>query len=104
MPDNGRDARHGQRTGYGSRRLQTASDCAHALRFGLRGLALRGLALVLGRLPTLIGYLSTLPRTQVRLSEDPAGKLIAEHLSLKRCGIPRFRLAQGVLYLPSDFS
>jgi hypothetical protein len=29
---------------------------------------------------------------------------IAEHLSLKRWGIPRFRIAQGVLYLPSDFA
>jgi hypothetical protein len=29
---------------------------------------------------------------------------IAEHLSLTQWGIPRFRLAQGVLHLPADFS
>ncbi|MGH2833432.1 MAG: hypothetical protein ACRDK2_11730, partial [Solirubrobacteraceae bacterium] len=30
--------------------------------------------------------------------------MIAEHLARRRWGLPRFRLAQGVLYLPADFS
>jgi hypothetical protein len=67
-------------------------------------MTLRGLLGVLKQIPSLIRFLWTLPRTTVRLSNDPAGVAIAEHLSLTRWGIPRFRLAQGVLYLPSDFA
>ena len=52
----------------------------------------------------MIRFLCALPLTNVRLSDSPSGLAIAEHLSLRRWGIPRFRLAQGVLYLPSDFA
>jgi hypothetical protein len=40
----------------------------------------------------------------VALTDTPTGLAIAEHLALRRWGIPRFRLAQGVLHLPSDFA
>ena len=56
------------------------------------------------QLPILIRFLFSLPRTTVDLSDAPTGLAIAEHLSLTRWGIPRFRLAQGVLHLPSDFT
>lgn len=91
-------------TGYGSRSLHTAADCARALRFGNRELAPRGLLRVLAQLPVLVAYLCRVPRVQVRLSDSPAGRAIAEHLSLRRWGLPRFRLAQGVLYMPEDFA
>jgi hypothetical protein len=81
-----------------------SSDCARSLRFGFRQLGLRGLALILMRLPVLVRFLYGLPRTDIPLSDGPSGLAIAEHLSLTRWGIPRFRLAQGVLCLPPDFA
>lgn len=90
--------------GYGGRALRTASQCARALRFEYRDLTLRAVARVLIQLPALIAYLWLLPRLEVRFSDNPSGKLLAEHLSLRRWGLPRFRLAQGVLQLPTDFS
>jgi hypothetical protein len=85
-------------------RLQISSDCARRLHSGWRQLRLRGVIRVLGDVPVLIRFLWQLPRTDVRLSDGPTGMAIAEHLSLTRWGIPRFRVAQGVLHLPSDFA
>jgi hypothetical protein len=99
-----RHARDGRVIDYRSLRLRTASDCARTLRFGFRELTLRGLGQLLMQVPVLIRLLCGLPRTDIRLSDNPAGLAIAEHLSLTRWGIPRFRLAQGVLYLPADFA
>ncbi len=84
------------------RRLERASRCASALRFGLRDLTLGALARAVAELPVLVVYLRSLPRLRVELSDAPAGRLIASHLALSRWGIPRFQLAQGVLQLPSD--
>ena len=89
-------------TGYESPSVRVA-DCARTLLFGLRELTPRRLLGLLAELPVLLGYLCRVPRAQVRLSERPAGRMIAEHLSLRRWGVPRFRLAQGVLHLPADF-
>lgn len=58
----------------------------------------------LARLPALIRYLRGVPRACVALSDRPTGRLIAAHLDLTYLGIPRFRLAQGVLHLPPDFA
>jgi len=58
----------------------------------------------LRKIPVLVRFLWALPLTTVRLSDSPTGQAIAEHLSLTRWGIPRFRLAQGVLFLPSEFA
>jgi hypothetical protein len=81
-----------------------SSDCARSLRFGLRDLTPGRLLRIVMQFPVLLRFLYALPRIDVRLSEDPAGLAIAEHLSLSRWGIPRFRLAQGVLQLPPDFT
>lgn len=56
------------------------------------------------RLPVLIRYLREVPRVRFALSERPTGRLIAAHLALTYLGVPRFRLAQGVLHLPPDFA
>jgi hypothetical protein len=56
------------------------------------------------QLPFLIALMFVIPRTRVCLSESPAGEQIRVHLRLRRWGLPRFRLAQGVLHLPADFA
>jgi hypothetical protein len=89
---------------YSTPTLQAATDCARTLRFGLRGLSPRGLVLLAAQTPVLVAYLRQIPRARVRLSDRPTGRMIGEHLALRRLGIPRFRLAQGVLFLPEDFS
>jgi hypothetical protein len=85
------------------RRLQISSDCASRLHAGLRRLTPRGLLRILSQGPVLVRFLWELPGTTVHVSDSPSGLAITEHLSLTRWGIPRFRLAQGVLHLPSDF-
>jgi hypothetical protein len=90
-------------TGYGSRWLGRASVCASGLRYLNMG-ALPRLPLIVLRLPYLIAFLLMIPRTRVRLSGGPAGELIRAHLQLRRWGLPRYRLAQGVLHLPADFA
>jgi hypothetical protein len=91
-------------TGYGTWWLDRASACARTLRWGLRDLTASGFLRLPIALPVLFAYLCRVPSAQVRLSNGPAGRLIAEHLGLRRWGVPRFRLAQGVLLLPPDFS
>lgn len=56
------------------------------------------------RLPALIRYVRGLPTLEVRVSERDSGRMIAAHLGLRWMGIPRFRLAQGVFHIPSDFA
>jgi hypothetical protein len=88
--------------GYGSRWLLGASECARNFRFG--PLTPRGSGRQALGLPALARFLRDLPPIYVPLSSERAGMLIAEHLSLRRWGIPRFRVAQGVLHLPDDFA
>lgn len=93
--------------GYGSRSLVRAETCARTLRFSAGDLTVRGFVgflTQLARLPVLIWYVLRLPKADVPLSDGPAGRMITEHLTCRRWGVPRFRLAQGVLYLPSDIS
>ena len=85
-------------------RLRISSDCARNLHSDWRRLTLRRALAVIAQVPVLIRFLRSLPRMNANLSDSPAGLAIAEHLSLTRWGIPRFRLAQGVLCLPSDFA
>jgi hypothetical protein len=89
---------------YVSSRLKPASECAKTLRFGPAYARPRDLARLCSRAPSLIVFLARLPEIPVPLSDGPAAAFIAEHLSLTRGGIPRFRVAQGVLHLPPDFS
>lgn len=91
------------RGGYGSARHRRASGCARAVRFGRRDDDAPALGPVLRGLPALAVYLLTLPRVDVPTSADGAGLILRDHLSLRRWGMPRFRLAQGVLHLPPDF-
>jgi hypothetical protein len=58
----------------------------------------------LALLPYLLALLCLIPRTRLRLSKDPSGELIRSHLRRRRWGLPRFRLAQGVLHLPASFA
>jgi hypothetical protein len=81
-----------------------SGDCARSLRCGLRDLTPRRLLRIVMQFPILLRFLYALPGMDVRLSEDPTGLAIAEHLSLTRWGVPRFHLAQGVLQLPPDFA
>ena len=90
--------------GYRDRRLPAATDCARALRLGRRHAGVRELPRLVSLLPGLILYLCRVPGIRVRLSESESGAFIAEHLALRRCGVPRFRIAQGVLPVPSEFS
>ncbi|MGH2913999.1 MAG: hypothetical protein ACRDMX_03320, partial [Solirubrobacteraceae bacterium] len=87
-------------SGYDGRALARATACARALRFG-DGDQTRLLRTLPG-VPGLLWYLLRVPRTAVALSDGPAGQMIAQHLACRRWGLPRFRLAQGVLQLPSD--
>ena len=94
-----------QRKAIKDEQLRTSSDCARSLYAGWRGqFTLRGLIGTLRDLPALIRFLCSLPRTNVSLSDTPTGEAISEHLALTRLGVPRFRLAQGILYLPADFA
>jgi hypothetical protein len=88
-------------TGYGSPWLAKASACAASLRYA-RGRTRTERARAIVRLPYLVGLLCTIPRTGVRLSANASGERIRAHLQLSRWGLPRFRLAQGVLHLPAD--
>jgi hypothetical protein len=97
-----RDA--GRMPAVDTRSVRASSDCARSLHSGWRQPTLSRALRIPREVPTLIRFLHALPRTTVRLTDSPAGVAIAEHLSLTRWGIPRFRLAQGVLYLPSDFA
>jgi hypothetical protein len=90
-------------TGYGSPLLARASACGHALRYR-DGDSSVGLTLALCWLPYLIGLLCLAPRTSINVSKGPSGELIRSHLRLRRWGLPRFRLAQGVLHLPEEYA
>lgn len=94
---------HNNSTNYASRRLRRASQCARALRFELRSLGPIGLAQALVRVPSLALFLLRVPRLDVHLSGSEPGRMLAAQLSLRRFGVPRYKLAQGVLELPSSF-
>ena len=99
-----RGAGSGRRaTSYGSRWLSQATACACDLRY-VSARTLPRVPRSLLRLPYLIAFLVAIPQTEVRLSEDPSGERIRAHLRLRRWGLPRFRLAQGVLHVPADFA
>jgi hypothetical protein len=90
-------------TGYGSRRLGRATACASGLRYA-NARTLPRVPRSLLALPHLIAFLFAIPRTEIRLSRCPSGERIRAHLRQRRWGLPRFRLAQGVLHVPADFA
>jgi hypothetical protein len=91
-------------TGYGSDPFLRACQVAPACR-QIEGRRPRA---VWGRLRAgslhLSRYERQLPATQVRLTDAPAGRMIAEHFDIRERGDWRFRRAQGVLVLPADFA
>jgi hypothetical protein len=89
-------------SGYGSRCLAKASACAAALRCA-DGSSFAQRVRACAWIPYLIVLLCVIPRTRVRLSRGASGERIRAHLELKRWGLPRFRLAQGVLDLPVEY-
>lgn len=95
---------HNNTNSYGSRRLRRASQCARALRFELRSLGPIGLTQTLLRVPSLALFLLRVPCLDVHLSASEPGRMLAAQLSLRRLGIPRYRLAQGVLALPPSIT
>jgi hypothetical protein len=89
-------------SGYSRPWLATASACARTLRFP-RSSTRAGLVRALVQLPSLLALLCAIPRIGVCPSESPSGERIRAHLKRRRWGVPRFRLAQGVLCLPGDY-
>jgi hypothetical protein len=53
---------------------------------------------------SLSRYHHSLPLIELRLTGSPAGRMIAEHFSIREEGRFRYRNAQGVLRLPDDFA
>ena len=49
-------------------------------------------------------YRLCLPSIDIRLTRSPAGRMIAEHLTIRADGRWRYRHAQGVLRVPAEFS
>ena len=102
------EANRRRTVGYGSKALERAADCARGLRFGRHDVGRPRAVLLflrhLAKLPALVWYLVRLPRLRVWLSDQATGRMLGEHLSLRRWGLPRFRLAQGVMLLPPDFA
>ncbi|HEY2054536.1 MAG TPA: hypothetical protein VGH14_11430 [Solirubrobacterales bacterium] len=91
-------------TGYGSEFFLRVCDVALACR-KIDG---RGPHATLERLRagslTLARYDRCLPAVTVRLTASPAGRMIGEHLEIREGGRFRYRSAQGVLPLPTDFA
>jgi hypothetical protein len=52
----------------------------------------------------LARYRRSLPTVDVRLTSSLAGQMIGEHFAIRSDGRFRYRDAQGVLWLPADFS
>jgi hypothetical protein len=50
----------------------------------------------------LLITLKSLPRLTVRVSDTPSGQVIKDRLRSRRWGVPKNRLAQGVLSLPAS--
>jgi hypothetical protein len=51
----------------------------------------------------LARYQRRLPLTELRLTDSPPGRMIAEHFAIRDADGFRYRTAQGVLDLPADF-
>lgn len=54
--------------------------------------------------PALARYHRRLPETELRLTNSPAGRMIAEHFAIREGTRFRYRDAQGALALPADFA
>src|SRR6185312_14571431 len=93
-----------QQTGYGSDAFLRACHADAACR-EIAGATPRARW---GRMragsPSLSRYNRRLPTADLRLTDSPAGRMIAEHFAIREQGRLRYREAQGVLTLPEDFA
>jgi hypothetical protein len=90
-------------TGYGSEEFLRACRVAAACR-EIEGTGLRAsLERLRGSAP-LARYHRRLPVTDLRLTDSPPGRMIAEHFAIRTGSHFRYRSAQGVLPLPTDFA
>jgi len=88
---------------YGGAAFEACSTALHRLRRGVRNGALgRPAAREVIRLARLPQLLLRLPKMTVSLTRSPAGSAIEEHLETRRWGIPKNRIAQAILPIPSD--
>jgi hypothetical protein len=92
-----------QDTGYGSEEFLRACRLAAACQ-EIEGTGLRpSLKRLRGSAP-LSRYHRRLPVTELRLTDSPAGRMIADHFAIRAGTHFRYRSAQGVLILPGDFA
>jgi hypothetical protein len=91
-------------TSYGSEEFLRACRVDAACR----GIVGNGPRATWGRLragsPSLTRYHRRLALTDLQLTDSPAGRMIAEHFSILEAGRFRYRSAQAVLDLPTDFA
>jgi hypothetical protein len=91
-------------TGYGSEQFLHASGVASACR-EIEG---RGPQAVISRLRagsmSLARYERSLPAVKIRPTASPSGQMIREHFAIQEDGKFRYRSAQAVLTLPTDFA
>jgi hypothetical protein len=90
-------------TGYGSDEFLRACRLAAACR-EVEGTGLRASLERLKRSAPLARYHRRLPVTELRLTDSPPGRMIAEHFAIRAGSHFRYRSAQGVLALPTDFA
>ncbi|HTT96136.1 MAG TPA: hypothetical protein VMF55_15805 [Solirubrobacterales bacterium] len=90
-------------TGYGSAEFLRACRVATACR-EIQGTGMRAsLERLRGSAP-LARYHRRLPVTELRLTDAPPGRMIAEHFAIRAGSHFRYRSAQGVLVLPGDYA
>lgn len=90
-------------TGYGSDEFLRACRLAAACR-EIKGTGpLASWARLRGSAP-LARYHRLLPIAELRLTDSPPGRMIAEHFAIRAGSHFRYRSAQGVLTLPDDFA
>jgi hypothetical protein len=91
-------------TGYGSEEFLRACRAAAACRKIDGGGARAAWGRWRAGSATLARYQRRLPVTELRLSNSPPGRMIAEHFAIRDAGGFHYRTAQGVLDLPADFA
>src|ERR1700753_2181485 len=91
-------------TGYGSDEFSNAGRVDAACRVIVGGGARARLEKLRAGSRSLARYERSLALTPLPLTGTPAGRIIAEHFSIREEGRLRYRSAQGVLLLPDDFA
>jgi hypothetical protein len=90
-------------TGYGSDEFLRACRLAAACREVEGAGAWASWRRLWGSVP-LARYHRRLPATELRLTDLPPGRMIAQHFAIRAGSRFRYRSAQGVLFLPASFA